>query len=550
LVIKSKVDYRLIGLRVLAVLFIFFGLFVLLQSIVNFKDAQYAASEIIPKKLTAFIIDHGAGYMSNWVYSGKHSQSDEEFEKIYHCKKFDDEALDLLNELKPLKNIIISNTNTTGEVSSNKDKAITEALVCKNIIKYMNKGYRFFIADEGKIVFQDNDIIPRDMKSLKSVSDILKATPKNQIMTENDIKSTSSPLKIYVTIADYYYADYDLGFLMIFCAATGFVFCMLGVIMLERLAGKKISEGKARIRYFNKGFIEIILAVFLILSFNITAIIQYLWAEYQFTDFFESGKAVYVAYFGAALYTIVALWTLIKVGRGLNIAEQNANILKKMKADLITNVAHDIATPLTSIIGYVELLEQEDNLSSEARDYIEVLKNKSERLKNIVSDLFDLSKSTSDKNDLVTEKLDLVELINQTLAEMEDRIVKSALEIKKKLPDFSVYINADGNKIYRVFQNVIDNALKYSLSGTPISIVLNANSKKVSFEIQNTSSYEMNFTEEDILERFVRGDSSRTEEGTGLGLSIAETFTKAYGGDFKVIIDGDQFRVIVEFKRI
>jgi signal transduction histidine kinase len=144
----------------------------------------------------------------------------------------------------------------------------------------------------------------------------------------------------------------------------------------------------------------------------------------------------------------------------------------------------------------------------------------------------------------------MVELINQTLAEMEDTIEKSGLEIKKKIPDTAVYINADGNKMYRVFQNLVDNALKYTKPGTPIVIEVNVNGKKGSFKIRNTASYEMNFTGEDVLERFVRGDSSRTEEGTGLGLSIAETFTKACGGDFNVKIDGNQFIVGVEFKRI
>jgi signal transduction histidine kinase len=266
----------------------------------------------------------------------------------------------------------------------------------------LNKGYRFFITQGDRIVYQDNDLIARDLKSLVSVEDIREKTPEKQIMTQVSRDPAAFGYKTYVTIAGYYYADYNLGFVMVLCASAGFVLCMFGIILLERLAGRKISKGRKRIQYFNKGFIETILAVFLVSSFNITAIIQYVWAEYQLTDFFESGKAMHVAYAGAGLYIIVALWTITKVGAGLNIAEQNADILKKMKTDLIANVAHDIATPLTSIIGYVELLEQEESLSKEAKDYVDVLKSKSQRLKNILSDLFDLSK-ISTENNLTTE---------------------------------------------------------------------------------------------------------------------------------------------------
>ena len=233
----------------------------------------------------------------------------------------------------------------------------------------------------------------------------------------------------------------------------------------------------------------------------------------------------------------------------MNIAEQNANILKKMKTDLIANVSHDMKTPLTSIIGYVDLLEQEENLSDEAKGYIEVLKNKSDRLKNIISDLFDLSVGSSGNSGVLIEKLDLTQLVQQALAEMEDAILKSGFEIIEQLPETCVFINADGNKIYRVFQNILDNALKYSLSGTPVWISLIVVGKKASLSIQNTSSYEMHFNEIDVLEKYVRGDHLKVDDGIGLGLSIAETFAKACGGELKVKIDGDQFIVTVEFKK-
>ena len=219
---------------------------------------------------------------------------------------------------------------------------------------------------------------------------------------------------------------------------------------------------------------------------------------------------------------------------------------EKMKVDLITNVSHDLKTPLTSIISYVELLSKED-LTETARDYVKILAEKSERLKNIVSDLFDLAKSTSGNLPLNLENLDLKKLIEQTLADMEDDIKKTNLRIKTNLTENPVYIYSDGKKLYRVFQNIIGNALKYSLSGTRIFIDMETVNNYVNVTVKNTASYDMDFTAEEILQRFSRGDKSRSTEGSGLGLSIAESFTQACGGTFKVEIDGDQFKVKMGF---
>ena len=219
---------------------------------------------------------------------------------------------------------------------------------------------------------------------------------------------------------------------------------------------------------------------------------------------------------------------------------------EKMKVDLITNVSHDLKTPLTSIISYVELLSKED-LPETARDYVKILAEKSERLKNIVSDLFELAKSTSGNLPLNLENLDLKKLIEQTLADMEDDIKKTNLRIKTNLTENPVYIYSDGKKLYRVFQNIIGNALKYSLSGTRVFIDMETANNYVNVTVKNTASYDMDFTAEEILQRFNRGDKSRSTEGSGLGLSIAESFTRACGDSFKVEIDGDQFKVKMGF---
>ena len=238
------------------------------------------------------------------------------------------------------------------------------------------------------------------------------------------------------------------------------------------------------------------------------------------------------------------------IAEGFDKAVQGAVKAEKMKSELITNVSHDLKTPLTSIIGYVDLLEGTDNLPDEARDYVAVIKKKSERLKNIISDLFDLSKSTSGNAELEMEKLDMKKLMEQTLADMSDAIESSGRSIRQTLPEKPVMITGDGKKLYRVFQNIIDNALKYSLENTRIFVTLREKDGRAIAEIKNTSAYELDFSETEITERFTRGDRSRATEGSGLGLSIARSFTSACNGDFRVILDGDQFKVIIEFDTV
>ncbi len=220
---------------------------------------------------------------------------------------------------------------------------------------------------------------------------------------------------------------------------------------------------------------------------------------------------------------------------------------EKTKTELITNVSHDLKTPLTSIIGYVDLLKKEE-MSDVAKDYVKILEQKSNNLKDIIADLFVLSKSESGSMDINIEIIDFKKLISQTLADMDDKIKNSKMQIKTTLPEEGLYIKADGKKLYRVMQNLIDNALKYSLQGTRIFISLDMSIDNMGvFTIKNTSSYEMNFTKEEITARFARGDKSRTEEGSGLGLAIAESFTTALGGEFDLMIDGDLFIVEIKF---
>ena len=217
---------------------------------------------------------------------------------------------------------------------------------------------------------------------------------------------------------------------------------------------------------------------------------------------------------------------------------------ERMKVDLITNVSHDLKTPLTSIISYVDLLSKE-TLPPQAQEYVEVLQQKSERLQSIVADVFDLAKVTSGEIAVSLEALDLSKLSEQTFAEMEDKF--TGFEVRKKICQPPVTVLGDGKKLYRIIQNLLDNALKYSLKGTRIYYTLEKCEDKAVVFIVNTSSYEMNFTAEEIMERFVRGDKARTSEGSGLGLAIAKGFANTCGGDLRIEIEGDMFKAIVEF---
>ena len=219
---------------------------------------------------------------------------------------------------------------------------------------------------------------------------------------------------------------------------------------------------------------------------------------------------------------------------------------ERMKIELVTNVSHDLKTPLTSIISYVELLSKEE-LPPVAQDYVKVLRTKSERLKNIVSDVFELAKTTSGKISIEHERLDLTKLSWQTIGEMEDRITAAGLDLRAKICDPPVTVVSDGKRLYRVIQNLLDNALKYSLKGTRVYYDLEKKDSSAVITIRNISAYEMEFTADEILERFTRGDKSRTTEGSGLGLSIAQGFTLACGGTFALDIDGDMFKDILTF---
>ena len=231
---------------------------------------------------------------------------------------------------------------------------------------------------------------------------------------------------------------------------------------------------------------------------------------------------------------------------GLRTALDERMRSERMKVELITNVSHDLKTPLTSIISYAELLKQEDDLPEAARDYVHILSDKAKRLQTMVQDVFEVSKATTGNLRVDVKPLDFAKLLRQTLADMEEAIEESGLSLKPRLPDAPVWIAADGDRLYRVFQNLIGNALKYSLPGSRVYLDLTVEGLQATAMVRNTSKEELP-DGVDLTERFVRGDESRTDGGSGLGLSIARTFTEACGGAFSVQTQADLFTAAVSF---
>ena len=223
---------------------------------------------------------------------------------------------------------------------------------------------------------------------------------------------------------------------------------------------------------------------------------------------------------------------------------------ERLKTELITNVSHDIKTPLTSIINYVDLLKKQEINNAQIEQYIAVLDKKSQRLKKLIEDLVEASKVSSGNVKLNIETINLKELLNQTIGEFEDKLEKKNLKIEMDLPNENVLIKADNRYLYRVIENVFSNVSKYALEGSRVYIKLYKNSNDVNLEIKNISKDKLNISAEELMQRFVRGDKSRYTEGSGLGLSIAESLTELQGGKFKIYIDGDLFKVELKWKLI
>jgi len=236
------------------------------------------------------------------------------------------------------------------------------------------------------------------------------------------------------------------------------------------------------------------------------------------------------------------------ITEGFHKAVNNEIKSERLKSELITNVSHDIRTPLTSIITYVDLLKNEkDQLRS--AEYLEIIDQKSQRLKILTEDLFEATKAASGNIPVNFETINLVSLITQGLGEFDDKIQASALDFKINSPD-KVFINADGKLLWRAIENLLLNIFKYALAGSRVYINIIDAGPVVILTIKNISAYELNISADELMERFKRGDESRSSQGSGLGLSIAKSLIEIQKGSFNIEIDGDLFKAIIQLNKV
>lgn len=235
------------------------------------------------------------------------------------------------------------------------------------------------------------------------------------------------------------------------------------------------------------------------------------------------------------------------ISTGLETALQEKVRSERLKADLITNVSHDIKTPLTSIINYVDLIKREKIQDPRIQGYLEVLEQKSQRLKTLTEDLVEASKASSGNLKLDMTSIDFVELIYQTNGEFEEKFALRHLELVSTLPDDAMLIEADGRYLWRVLENLYNNAFKYAMEHSRVYVDITKEEENILFTIKNISENPLNIRADELTERFVRGDVARTTEGSGLGISIAKSLTELQGGQFQLYIDGDLFKATVAF---
>ncbi|MBR6477359.1 MAG: HAMP domain-containing histidine kinase, partial [Lachnospiraceae bacterium] len=235
------------------------------------------------------------------------------------------------------------------------------------------------------------------------------------------------------------------------------------------------------------------------------------------------------------------------IGEGIDNAVKTSVKDERLKTDLITNVSHDLKTPLTSIINYVELLKRSDIKDPQARNYVEILEGKSQRLKDLTDDLVEASKISSGNIVLNMEVINLGELLQQTIGELSEKLEMANLKVVAEIDEKPAMIYADSRRMWRVMENLFNNICKYAMEGTRVYAVIEVDEELVKLQVKNVSRAQMNIHADELTERFIRGDSSRSTEGSGLGLYIAKSLTNVLGGSFEIQLDGDLFKVNVAF---
>lgn len=239
---------------------------------------------------------------------------------------------------------------------------------------------------------------------------------------------------------------------------------------------------------------------------------------------------------------------LNKISEGIEAAVEARLSAERLKTELITNVSHDIKTPLTSIINYVDLMKKEDISNEKVHDYLEVLDRKSQRLKALIDDLIEASKAGTGNIVAKLERIDAVELISQVVGDFEEQFELKSLELILNLPVQEIYVSADGSHLSRIVENLFSNAAKYSMNSSRIYADMKQEGTRVYFTLKNISNAPLNIPIDELMDRFVRGDRARYTEGSGLGLYIARSLAQIMGGEIQLTINGDLFEAVVVMK--
>jgi len=307
---------------------------------------------------------------------------------------------------------------------------------------------------------------------------------------------------------------------------------------------------------FGRGSTQAI-PVLLGLMFNFAVLAGLLVFTLQMQQLKKAGEKLADGDYATQISTENLLWdfkshgnNLNNIGQGMSKAVDARMKSERFKTELITNVSHDIKTPLTSIVNYVDLLKKEDIKDVKLLGYIDVIDRQTSRLKKLTEDLVEASRASTGNVPVVPVRMDLVELLQQSVGEYTERFTESRIEAVIRKEVESAIVLADGRLLWRVFDNLLGNICKYSQPGTRVYADISKNAGKVAITIKNVSRYPLNITSDELMERFVRGDISRSTEGSGLGLSIAKSLTELQNGRFEISIDGDLFKVTISFDNV
>jgi signal transduction histidine kinase len=298
-------------------------------------------------------------------------------------------------------------------------------------------------------------------------------------------------------------------------------------------------------------------AIFLGFLFNVSILAILCKIMLQMTRLKTAGEKIAAGDFASKMDTTGLLWDLKTHGENLNSigggmikAVEEKMRSERFKTELITNVSHDLKTPITSIVNYIDLLKKEKLPNEKATEYIEILDRQSARLKKLTEDLVEASKASTGNILITPVKTNVVELLNQSIGEYTERFEENKLEAILRSPLKEAFILADGKLMWRVFDNLLNNICKYSQQGTRVYLDIDAKPDQITVSLKNISQYALNITSDELLERFVRGDSSRSTDGSGLGLSIARSLIELQKGTFSLSVDGDLFKVMIGFERV